>query len=47
MATLFRDRFHPVMMAFVALILYVSAVANADDCKRVPNILVLFDASGT
>jgi outer membrane protein OmpA-like peptidoglycan-associated protein len=46
MARLFRDRFHPVMMVFAALILFVSAVANADDCKRVPNILVLFDASG-
>lgn len=46
MATLFRDRFHPVMMVLAALMFLISAVANADDCKRVSNILVLFDASG-
>jgi outer membrane protein OmpA-like peptidoglycan-associated protein len=46
MAPFLRDRFHPVGMVFTALILLFSVVAYADDCKRVKNILVLFDASG-
>ncbi len=46
MATLFRDRFHRMVMVLAALTFLLCSVANADDCKRVPNILVLFDASG-
>ncbi|MBI5250387.1 MAG: OmpA family protein [Desulfomonile tiedjei] len=47
MATFFRDRCHQVVMILLAvLILLSSTITNADDCKRVSNILVLFDASG-
>jgi hypothetical protein len=33
-------------LVVLALVLCSSVVSAADDCKRVPNILVLFDASG-
>jgi hypothetical protein len=43
-----RDRFHVGLLSCVAVILFLfpSPWAYADDCKRVQNILVLFDASG-
>jgi len=49
MGLFFRDRFRQGLMGFVPLILVcllVSSAPAADDCRRVPNILVLFDASG-
>jgi outer membrane protein OmpA-like peptidoglycan-associated protein len=49
MGLLFRDRFRQALMGFVLLMLVcllVSSVPAADDCRRVTNILVLFDASG-
>ncbi len=48
MGSLFRGRFHPIAMVGVTLILYLCSTCSlyADDCKRVSNILVLFDASG-
>ncbi|MEI7448913.1 MAG: OmpA family protein [Desulfomonile sp.] len=45
MALAWRDWFHRGLLACLVLILAASSVA-ADDCKGVPNILVLFDASG-
>lgn len=47
----FRADFSPRLVArlttiLVAIILLLPSTTNADDCKRVPNILVLFDASG-
>lgn len=44
----FRDRCRPGLMAYLTLILMLllPGVLLADDCRRVPNILVLFDASG-
>ncbi len=47
MAIFFRDRLcFPVVIFLAVLILFISSVSNADDCRRVANILVLFDASG-
>jgi outer membrane protein OmpA-like peptidoglycan-associated protein len=47
MATLLRDRFCFSIVVLMAVpILLFSTIAKADDCKRVANILVLFDASG-
>ncbi|MBI4962588.1 MAG: OmpA family protein [Desulfomonile tiedjei] len=48
MGPFFRDRFHQTLMAFLTLILTITCTSsvNADDCRRVSNILVLFDASG-
>ncbi len=48
MGSFFRGRLHPGVMVCLTLILYFfsTSSANADDCRRVPNILVLFDASG-
>lgn len=46
MAKLPWDRFHRAVMILAVVVLLISTVANADDCKRVANILVLFDASG-
>lgn len=48
MALLFRDRLHRWIVSCLTLILAVAAagLTHADDCKRVQNILVLFDASG-
>jgi outer membrane protein OmpA-like peptidoglycan-associated protein len=48
MGPFFRDRFHRALMVFLPLIvpvMWMSSV-NADDCRRVSNILILFDASG-
>jgi outer membrane protein OmpA-like peptidoglycan-associated protein len=47
MGSLFRGRLHPGAVVCLTLILYFfPSSLYADDCKRVPNILVLFDASG-
>jgi outer membrane protein OmpA-like peptidoglycan-associated protein len=48
MGSFFRDRLHPGVVVCLTLILYLFSTSslNADDCRRVPNILVLFDASG-
>ncbi len=48
MGYFFRDWLHPSVVVCLALILYFfpTSSLNADDCKRVSNILVLFDASG-
>ena len=48
MGPLYRDRFHVGLLSCLAVILFLfpSAWTYADDCKRVQNILVLFDASG-
>jgi outer membrane protein OmpA-like peptidoglycan-associated protein len=48
MASYFRDRLCLVLKIGLTLAIVVSAatVACADDCKRISNILVLFDASG-
>ena len=47
MAIFYRDRLcFPVVIFLAVLILFISSVSNADDCRRVANILVLFDASG-
>jgi Ca-activated chloride channel family protein len=47
MGLFFRAWLRQSMIACLTLILIGSAsVVRADDCKRVPNILVLFDASG-
>ena len=48
MGSFFRGRLHPSVMVCLTLILYFFSTSSvyADDCKRVPNILVLFDASG-
>jgi len=44
----FRVRFRPGLMACLTLVLVLllSSAVPADDCRRVSNILVLFDASG-
>jgi len=48
MGPFFRDRFHRALMAFLTLIVTImwTSSVTADDCRRVSNILVLFDASG-
>ncbi|MGB6065055.1 MAG: OmpA family protein [Desulfomonilaceae bacterium] len=48
MGFFFRGRFHPgaVVCATLILCFYSAFSIYADDCKRVSNILVLFDASG-
>jgi outer membrane protein OmpA-like peptidoglycan-associated protein len=48
MGCFFRSRLHPGVVVCLTLILYFfpTPSLNADDCRRVPNILVLFDASG-
>jgi outer membrane protein OmpA-like peptidoglycan-associated protein len=48
MGSIFRGRLHLGVMVCLTLILYFFSTSsvNADDCRRVPNILVLFDASG-
>ncbi|MDQ7783390.1 MAG: OmpA family protein [Desulfomonilaceae bacterium] len=48
MAPFFRDRFYRGLTLCLTALLVVSAAhsVRADDCKRVSNILVLFDASG-
>lgn len=47
MGLFFRAWLRHLMIACLTLILIGSAsVVQADDCRRVPNILVLFDASG-
>ncbi len=48
MGSFIRGRLHPSVMVCLTLILcfFSSSSLNADDCRRVPNILVLFDASG-
>jgi len=48
MGPFFRDRFHRALMAFLTLIVTIicTSSVNADDCRRVSNILILFDASG-
>jgi len=48
MGSFFRGRLHPSVVVCLTLILsfFSTSTLNADDCRRVPNILVLFDASG-
>jgi len=49
MGLFFRDRFRLGLTGLVPLILLcvlVSSVPAADDCRKVPNILILFDGSG-
>ncbi len=49
MLTFTRGWLHRLLilgLCFVVIIAFCSTVARADDCKRVSNILVLFDASG-
>jgi len=48
MGPLFRDRFHQTLIAFLTLIVAILSTSpvGADDCKKVSNILILFDASG-
>ncbi len=48
MGSFFRGRLHPGVVVCLTLILYFLSTSPliADDCRRVPNILVLFDASG-
>ncbi|MEJ2715549.1 MAG: OmpA family protein [Deltaproteobacteria bacterium] len=48
MGPFYRDRFHVGLLSCLAVILFLfpSASIYADECKRVQNILVLFDASG-
>ncbi len=48
MAPYFRDWFYRGLTLCLTVILVVSAAfsVSADDCKRISNILVLFDASG-
>jgi len=48
MGLFFRDRYRPRLMAYLTLIvvLFSPGLILADDCRRVSNILVLFDASG-
>ena len=48
MASLFRDWFYRGLILCLTVILAVPSASSvyADDCKRISNILVLFDASG-
>jgi outer membrane protein OmpA-like peptidoglycan-associated protein len=48
MARFVRELLHQGLVLCLALLLIVSAIgtADADDCRRISNILVLFDASG-
>lgn len=48
MTPLFRQSIHLGLAACLTLVLLATPVSTvwADDCRRVPNILVLFDASG-